>query len=58
MAYEAGVEKGRFSLSGKQGTVEARVTNIYRRQAGAWKIVHHHGDHSPAINDVFGRSNK
>ena len=58
VAYESGVERGQFSLSGKQVTVEARVTNICRRQAGAWKIVHHHGDMSPAITDVLGRSKK
>jgi ketosteroid isomerase-like protein len=49
MAYELGVENGQFSLAGQQVTVASRVTNIYRREAGAWRIVHHHSDVSPAM---------
>ena len=49
MAYGLGVEKGQFSLAERQVAVASRVTNIYRREAGAWKIVHHHSDGSPAM---------
>jgi uncharacterized protein (TIGR02246 family) len=54
MAYELGVEKGQFTLAGKQIAVEQeRVTNVYRREGGAWKMVHHHSDLSPAMQDLL-----
>lgn len=49
VAYELGTERGQVKLAGQQVTIEHRVTNIYRREAGGWKIVHHHTDVSPAI---------
>jgi ketosteroid isomerase-like protein len=55
VAYEEGFEHGQFKLAGQEITIENRVTNIYRREAGAWKIVHHHVDISPAMLDVLGR---
>jgi ketosteroid isomerase-like protein len=55
LAYEVGVEQGRFKLAGDQVTVEHRVTNIYEREGGAWKLVHHHTDLSPAMMEVLGR---
>jgi len=54
-AYELGVERGRMTLAGQQVTIDHRVTNIYRREAGAWKIVHHHSDIAPAMVDVVNR---
>ena len=57
-AYELGVERGQFSLAGQQVTADARVTNIYRREAGAWKIVHHHTDVSTAMIEVLSRLKK
>jgi ketosteroid isomerase-like protein len=54
MAYELGVEHGQAKLAGQQVTIEHRVTNIYRHEAG-WKIVHHHTDISPAMLDVLSR---
>ena len=44
VAYELGVESGQYTLDGKPVTADYRVTNIYRRESGAWKIVHHHAD--------------
>ena len=38
-----------------RGSFEQRVTNIYRREAGAWKIVHHHTDISPAMLETLSR---
>ena len=55
MAYELGVEQAQFKLDGKQVTVKHRVTNIYRRETGVWKIVHHHTDVSQAMVDVLSR---
>ncbi len=53
LAYELGVERGQAKLGGLQATLDHRVTNIYRREAGSWKIVHHHTDVSPAMLDVL-----
>ena len=52
VAYELGVEHGQFRLAGQPVTGDCRVTNIYRRESGAWKIVHHHADASPAMMDL------
>ena len=49
MAYELGTERGQTTLAEELITLEQRVTNIYRREAGAWKKVHHHTDVSLAM---------
>lgn len=56
VGYEAGVERGRVTLAAEPVTIEHRVTNIYRREGGIWKIIHHHTDTSPAMQDVLGRA--
>ena len=55
-AYELGVEHAQFSIAGQPLHVESRVTNIYVRESGAWKIVHHHGDKSPGIYEALQRA--
>ena len=55
LAYELGCERGQAKFAGQQVTLDHRVTNIYRREAGSWKIVHHHTDVSPAMLDVLNR---
>jgi ketosteroid isomerase-like protein len=55
VACEAGVEHGRLKLAGHQVTIEQRVTNIYQREAGTWRITHHHTDTSPEMQEVIGR---
>lgn len=48
MAYTVGFE--RFSRSANGGPFEpytVRVTHVYRREDGEWKIVHRHGDVAP-----------
>ncbi len=55
LAYEAGIERGQFLLGGEKVVVEVRVTNIYEKLGGAWKIAHHHTDISPAMIDVLKR---
>src|SRR4051812_677414 len=42
LAYEVGIEQGQVTLAGQPVTLEYRVTNIYQREAGAWKMTHHH----------------
>lgn len=55
VAFEAGIEYGRLTLAGERVTIEHRVTNIYQREGGTWKITHHHTDTSPGMLDVIGR---
>ena len=55
MAYEVGNERGSFKLAGEKLSLNFRVTNIYKREAGVWKMVHHHTDISPAMQDVLSR---
>jgi ketosteroid isomerase-like protein len=55
MAYELGVEHGGFKMAGHQVKLEHRVTNIYRREDGSWRLVHHHADTAPAMLDVLAR---
>lgn len=55
LAYELGYERGPATFAGQQVSLDHRVTNIYRREAGHWKIVHHHADVSSAMLDVLNR---
>jgi ketosteroid isomerase-like protein len=55
MAYQIGTEAGKAKFGGHSISVDQRVTNIYRREAGEWKIVHHHADLSPAMVDLLVR---
>jgi ketosteroid isomerase-like protein len=48
LAYTVGYERHRTSIEG--GPVQPhslRVTHVYRRENGEWKIVHRHGDETP-----------
>jgi ketosteroid isomerase-like protein len=55
VAYELGIEGGPLALVRQPMTIANRVTNIYRREAGAWKIVHHHTDITQAAIDALSR---
>jgi ketosteroid isomerase-like protein len=55
VACEIGIERGQITLGGHQATIDQRVTNIYQRQQGAWKLVHHHTDTSPGMLDILQR---
>ena len=57
LAYTIGTERVEVILAGQQVQLELRVTNIYRREAGGWKMVHHHTDLSPEIQDILSRLN-
>src|ERR1700694_1965392 len=47
MAYERGGERGKATMAGQEVTLDHRVTNVYRREGGTWKLVHHHTDLAP-----------
>jgi ketosteroid isomerase-like protein len=55
LAYEVGIEEGELTMAGEHISFEHRVTNIYRRVGGEWKVVHHHTDLSPAMIDLLTR---
>ncbi len=42
-------------LAGQVVSFEHGVMNVCRREAGGWKIVHHHTDLSPAMQDILAR---
>ena len=47
LAYTVGFERFNVSIAdGPIGRITIRVTHIYRREEGEWKIIHRHGDSS------------
>jgi ketosteroid isomerase-like protein len=46
-AYTLGTEQIQGNVGGQTVTAGARATNVYRREGGEWKMVHHHGDVLP-----------
>jgi ketosteroid isomerase-like protein len=45
MAYTVGYERFTGSIDGRPvAPITVRVTHVYRREDGEWKIVHRHGD--------------
>ena len=53
VAYELGIEHVEMTLAGKQIQGGGRVTNIYHREDGTWKIIHHHTDTDPAMQEAL-----
>ena len=58
VAYEVGVEHVEAKLGGQKVAAKIRVTNIYQREAGAWKLTHHHTDMSPAVMWEFSNGHR
>jgi hypothetical protein len=54
-AYTIGTERFEGKVGGEQISGEWRTTNIYRREDGGWKIVHHHADASSGLQDLLRR---
>src|SRR4051812_34932010 len=44
MAYTAGLEHISASVDGEPRTYTLRATQVSRREAGDWRVVHRHGD--------------
>ena len=57
LAYIVGVEHTTASIGGDPPAEYAlRVTTIFRREAGEWRVVHRHGDpFDAAAADLIGR---
>jgi ketosteroid isomerase-like protein len=43
-AYELCTESVAWTFAGESMSLEGRTTNVYRKEKGEWKIVHHHAD--------------
>src|SRR3954447_7291906 len=44
MAYTAGLEHISTSVDGEPRSYTLRASQVYRREAGEWKVAHRHGD--------------
>jgi ketosteroid isomerase-like protein len=55
VAYTIGTERFEGKLGGEPLHGEWRATNIYRREDGGWKILHHHTDASPELQAMLRR---
>ena len=54
VSYTLGTENGQARLGAETIAIAYwRVTNIYRREEGEWKMVHHHTDVSHALVEVL-----
>ena len=52
-AFEVGIEKAQFKVAGMDVKAEIRVTNIYQKENGSWKMVHHHTDIAPSMVEAL-----
>ncbi|MDF2977629.1 MAG: Ketosteroid isomerase-like protein [Actinomycetospora sp.] len=48
LAYTVAFEHKTFVVDGEPVSYTLRVTHVYRREAGEWRIVHRHGDRPPS----------
>jgi ketosteroid isomerase-like protein len=56
MAYTLGFERFEGSIAGRPvEPVTVRVTHIYRREQGEWRIAHRHGDNPPQPESQGGQ---
>ena len=54
LAYAVWIERGQARVEGRDaaGPLAVRVTHIFRREEGAWRIIHRHGDPITEIRDA------
>jgi ketosteroid isomerase-like protein len=52
-AYTIGTENASATIGGTTASFAGRCTNVYRREDGVWKLVHHHVDHLPDVAAAF-----
>ena len=50
LAYTVGYERNKVHVEGKPRVYMLRVTHVYRRQDGRWRIVHRHADYPPGAD--------
>ena len=46
LGYAVWIERGAVSVEGRDepGPLVVRVTHIFRREEGVWRLIHRHGD--------------
>jgi ketosteroid isomerase-like protein len=54
LAYTVGYEHNRVKVDGEPRSYTLRVTHVYRREDGQWRIVHRHADIPPAADQPLG----
>ena len=54
LAYTVGYEHNRVKVDGQPRTYTLRVTHVYRREDGHWRIVHRHADEPPGETAFSG----
>lgn len=52
-AFTTGTENASATVGGTPVTFSARFTNVFRREDGVWKLVHHHVDPLPNVAAAF-----
>ena len=53
LGYIAGIEHSSASIGGAEPEAyELRVTTVFRRENGAWKVVHRHADPQPGSDST------
>lgn len=58
VGYAVCVEVGEnMSTDGKPIAVSHRATNVFHLEEGKWKLVHHHTDVSPQLEQAIGIKN-
>jgi ketosteroid isomerase-like protein len=55
MAVETGIETGTLVIAGHEASLHHRVTNVYRRTEGDWRLAHHHTDLSETMLGILKR---
>lgn len=53
-AYTTGVEHVQATVGGQSLSFEIRATNVYAREGGTWRIVHHHTDLDRPLQEALG----
>lgn len=52
-ACTTGIENAAATINGAPLSISVRCTNVYRREGGAWKLVHHHADLLPDLAAAY-----
>ena len=52
MAFTAGYERTQVSINGEPRRYVLRVTQVYRREDGEWKVAHRHADTVPESEEA------